>query len=99
MDMGVGSFVFSQGIISATPIIEWIKYPARLRPPLMLEIKSALKKTLPVLALGLIRVVLVKSTEYPVSGVYVRSLFEFDVLMVTDRRNTSLNTAFTGIFS
>ena len=40
--------------------------------------------------------------EYRISGewcLYVRSLFEFDILMVTDRRNTSLNTAFTGIFS
>ena len=79
MDMGVGSFVFSQGIISATPIIEWIKYPARLRPPLVLEIKSALKRTLPVLALGLIRVVLVKSTEYPVSGVCMSDPFSSSI--------------------
>ena len=99
MDMGVGSFVFSQGIVSATPIIEWIKYPAHLRPPLTSEIKSALEKTLPVLVLGLIRVVLVKSTEYPVGGAYVWSHFEFDVLIMMERRNMSLNTAFTGIFS
>jgi phosphatidylinositol glycan class W len=82
MDMGVGAFVFSHGIVSATPIIQWIKYPAHLRPPLTSEIKSALEKTLPVLALGLIRVALVKSTEYPVSAIYVRSLFEFDTLMM-----------------
>ena len=99
MDMGVGSFVFSQGIVSATPIIEWIKYPAHLRPPLTMEIKSALEKTLPILALGLVRVVLVKSTEYPVSGAYVRSHFEFDALMMTEQRSMSLNTASTGIFS
>ena len=39
---------------------------------------------------------------YRISGegcLYVPSLLEFDILMVTDRRNTSLNTAFTGIFS
>jgi len=82
MDMGVGAFVFSQGVVSATSIIEWIKYPTHLRPPLTSEIKSALEKGLPVLALGLIRVVLVKSTEYPVSAIYVRSLFEFDPLMM-----------------
>ena len=99
MDMGVGAFVFSQGIVSAAPIIEWIKYPAHLRPSLTSEIKSVLEKTLPVLALGLVRVVLVKGTEYPVSGVYVRSPFEFDTLTMMERRNTSLNTAFTGIFS
>ena len=67
MDMGVGAFVFSQGIVSATRIIEFIKYPAHLRPPLTSEIKSVVQKTLPVLALGLVRVVLVKSTQYPVS--------------------------------
>jgi|HubBroStandDraft_3_1064219.scaffolds.fasta_scaffold3978944_1 phosphatidylinositol glycan class W len=68
MDMGVGAFVFSQGIVSATPIIEFIKYPAHLRPPLTSEIKSVVEKTLPVLVLGLVRVVLVKSTQYPVSN-------------------------------
>ena len=82
MDMGVGAFVFSQGVVSATSITEWIKYPAHLRPPLTSEIKSALEKGLPVLALGLIRVVLVKSTEYTVSAIYVRSLFEIDPLMM-----------------
>jgi glucosaminylphosphatidylinositol acyltransferase len=73
MDMGVGAFVFSQGIVSATPIIEFIKYPAHLRPPLASEIKSVIGKTLPVLILGLVRVVLVKSTQYPVSNLYLPS--------------------------
>ena len=67
MDMGVGAFVFSQGIVSATSIIDFIKYPAHLRPALTSEIKSVAEKTLPVLVLGLVRVVLVKSTQYPVS--------------------------------
>jgi phosphatidylinositol glycan class W len=69
MDMGVGAFVFSQGIVSATPIIEFIKYPAHLRPPLTSEIKSVVGKILPVLVLGIVRVALVKSTQYPVSNV------------------------------
>lgn len=65
MDMGVGSFVFSQGIVSAIPVIQFVKYPADLRPPLRLEILSVLEKSLPVLVLGLLRVALVKGTQYP----------------------------------
>ncbi|KAF8497872.1 hypothetical protein F5888DRAFT_1827738 [Russula emetica] len=52
MDMGVGSFVFSQGIVSAIPVIQS-------------EILSVLEKSLPVLVLGLLHVVLVKGTQYP----------------------------------
>ncbi|KAF8259747.1 GWT1-domain-containing protein [Lactarius quietus] len=47
MDMGVGAFVFSQGITSTS------------------EIASVIVKCAPVLALGLVRVVLVKGTQYP----------------------------------
>ncbi|KAF8490151.1 hypothetical protein F5888DRAFT_1868889 [Russula emetica] len=65
MDIGVGSFVFSQGIVSAIPVIQFVKYPADLRPPLRSEILSVLEKSLPVLVLGLLRVVLVKGTQYP----------------------------------
>ncbi|KAI9462017.1 GWT1-domain-containing protein [Lactarius psammicola] len=62
MDMGVGSFVFSQGIVSAIPLI---KAPVSSRPPLTSEIASVIVKCTPVLALGLIRVMLVKGTQYP----------------------------------
>jgi phosphatidylinositol glycan class W len=67
MDMGVGSFVFSQGIVSAIPVIQLINHPPDLRPPIRLEILSVLERSLPVLVLGLLRVVLVKGTQYPVS--------------------------------
>ena len=63
MDMGVGSFVFSQGIVSAIPLV---KTSAHSRPPLTKEIASVIVKCAPVLALGLIRVVLVKGAQYPV---------------------------------
>jgi hypothetical protein len=98
MDMGVGSFVFSQGIVSAIPVIQFIKYPADLRPPLRSEIFSVLEKSLPVLALGLFRVVLVKGTQYPVGYL---GLLPFRVGYAADDgcRNMSLNTAFTGTFS
>lgn len=63
MDLGVGSFVFSQGIVSAIPLL---KDPAYLNAPLKPKLLSVTRKTLPVIFLGLVRVLLVKGTEYPV---------------------------------
>lgn len=63
MDLGVGSFVFSQGIISAIPIIKDDNY---LSAPLIPQLFATLRKTFPLLILGIVRVVLVKSTDYPV---------------------------------
>ena len=82
MDMDVGLFVFSQGIVSAIPIIQLIKNPPDLRPPLMLEILSVLEKSLPVLVLGLLRLVLIKGTQYPVS--YPRPFFRFRIGYAAD---------------
>jgi hypothetical protein len=96
--MGVGSFVFSQGIVSAIPVIQFIKYPADLRPPLRSEILSVLEKSLPVLVLGFLRVVLVKGTQYPVS---CPSLLPFRAGYAADDkcRNMSPNTVYTGTSS
>jgi phosphatidylinositol glycan class W len=84
MDMGVGSFVFSQGIVSAIPVIQFVKYPADFRPSLRLEILSVLEKSLPVLVLGLLRVVLVKGTQYPVSYPSLLFVFELYTLLTMD---------------
>lgn len=54
MDMGVGSFVFSAGLISARPLL---KTGAT-------SLKSALRHSLPLLALGLIRLYSVKGLDY-----------------------------------
>ncbi|KDN39804.1 hypothetical protein RSAG8_08596, partial [Rhizoctonia solani AG-8 WAC10335] len=62
MDLGVGSFVFSQGIVSAVPVI---KNPGLLKDPLLPKVFAAFRKVIPVLLLGLIRVLAVKGTEYP----------------------------------
>jgi phosphatidylinositol glycan class W len=67
MDMGVGAFVFSQGIVSAIPLL---KAPMYSRAPLTSEIASVVVKCAPVLTIGLVRVVLVKGTQYPVSLVF-----------------------------
>ncbi|THH03925.1 hypothetical protein EW145_g5899 [Phellinidium pouzarii] len=62
MDLGVGSFVFSQGVVSAIPIL---KDPAHLIVPALPKIITVIKKMLPVFFLGIIRVISVKGTEYP----------------------------------
>lgn len=63
MDLGVGSFVFSQGIVSAHSLV---RDPRYLTAPLIPKLFTVIKKSLPVIALGVIRVLLVKGTEYPV---------------------------------
>jgi hypothetical protein len=94
MDLGVGSFVFSQGVVSA---IQLIKDPAYLTSPVLSKFISVTRKSIPIIVLGLIRVVLVKGTDYPVISLFwflfiyklVESLF----------RNMKQNTVDTGIFS
>lgn len=63
MDMGVGSFIFSQGIVSAIPLI---KNPAHLKSPVFQKVVVAIRKCLPLLVLGLLRTLSVKGTHYPV---------------------------------
>ncbi|KAE9408960.1 hypothetical protein BT96DRAFT_962565 [Gymnopus androsaceus JB14] len=62
MDIGVGSFVFSGGIASAIPLI---KTPSHLAAPLLPKVLRAIRKSLPIILLGAVRVLLVKGTEYP----------------------------------
>jgi phosphatidylinositol glycan class W len=64
MDMGVGSFIFSQGIVSAIPLV---RDPSYITAPLLPKLLRVTKKSFPVIVLGLVRVLLVKGTEYPVS--------------------------------
>jgi len=64
MDLGVGSFVFSQGVVSAIPLL---KNPYHLKAPFLPKIIRVTSKSLPIIALGLIRVLLVKGADYPVS--------------------------------
>ncbi|KAG7448680.1 GWT1-domain-containing protein [Guyanagaster necrorhizus] len=62
MDLGVGAFVFSQGVISAIPLI---KSPAYLASPVLSKLATTIRKVFPILVLGIVRVLLVKGTEYP----------------------------------
>ncbi|EJD01801.1 GWT1-domain-containing protein [Fomitiporia mediterranea MF3/22] len=62
MDLGVGSFVFSQGVVSAIPLL---KQPPCLLAPAVPKILYVSKKVLPLFVLGIVRVISVKGTEYP----------------------------------
>ncbi|KAF9781098.1 GWT1-domain-containing protein [Thelephora terrestris] len=62
MDLGVGSFVFSQGIVSAAPIT---KSPDHLSSPLRPKIAKALRRSLPIWILGFLRLIAVKLSGYP----------------------------------
>ncbi|KAK0203575.1 GWT1-domain-containing protein [Desarmillaria ectypa] len=62
MDLGVGAFVFSQGVISAIPLI---KSPTYLASPVLSKLVITIRKVFPVMVLGIVRVLLVKGTEYP----------------------------------
>ena len=63
MDLGVGSFVFSLGLISALPLLK-----STARAPFLYAVWVSTKKSAGVLALGVVRVVMVKGIEYPVRG-------------------------------
>ncbi|GJJ16298.1 hypothetical protein Clacol_010595 [Clathrus columnatus] len=62
MDIGVGSFVFSQGIISAKA---FVKNPSYLASPILPKIQNATGRVFPIILLGIIRVILVKGSDYP----------------------------------
>jgi len=62
MDLGVGSFVFSQGIVSAHPLI---RDPQYLVKSMRSKVRRVLWRCAPVVALGVIRMLAVKGTEYP----------------------------------
>jgi phosphatidylinositol glycan class W len=58
MDVGVGSFVFSLGIISTRNFTSERQSGNSI-------LRSA-RKAIPILALGMVRVIMVKGVEYPV---------------------------------
>ena len=93
MDLGVGSFVFSQGVVSA---IQIIKDPAYLTSPVMSKFIRVTRKSLPIIVLGLIRVILVKGTDYPV--IYSLGFFYVPIESLS-LRSMKRNTDDIGIFS
>ncbi len=62
MDMGVGSFVFSGGLVSARPVLQ-----ARLlgdRPSLSKLLRVSLRSSTPLILLGIVRLYSVKGLDY-----------------------------------
>ncbi|TLD38897.1 GPI-anchored wall transfer protein 1 [Venturia nashicola] len=62
MDLGVGSFVFSAGTVSARSVLK--AQLAGKIPSLISRLKVSVRHSLPLLALGLIRLYSVKGTDY-----------------------------------
>ncbi|KAI8933512.1 hypothetical protein NX059_009249 [Plenodomus lindquistii] len=61
MDMGVGSFVFTAGVVSIRPSL---KEPTGRRPPLSTRLTASIRHAIPLLILGLIRLISVKGLDY-----------------------------------
>ena len=97
MDLGVGSFVFSMGLISALP---YLRSPSLRLKPIIPQLLNSIRKSLPVFALGMVRVWMVKGIEYPVSDLPLALII---FRRVTDKRllfrNMYLSTVCTGISS
>lgn len=62
MDLGVGSFVFSAGVVGARPILK--ERVTGRRTTLGTRLYTSIRHALPLLALGVIRLVSVKGLEY-----------------------------------
>ncbi|KAL8706081.1 MAG: hypothetical protein Q9201_000846 [Fulgogasparrea decipioides] len=62
MDMGVGSFVFSAGLISARPVLK--AQAAGATSSVGASLKAAGRHSLPLLALGLLRLFSIKGLDY-----------------------------------
>jgi glucosaminylphosphatidylinositol acyltransferase len=62
MDLGVGSFVFSAGVVAARPVLKERAEGKTI--PLQRRLLSAMRHSLPLLVLGLIRLLSVKGLDY-----------------------------------
>ncbi|KAL2845723.1 GWT1-domain-containing protein [Aspergillus pseudoustus] len=64
MDLGVGSFVFSGGVVSARALVKDQQNGTFLRKALAQRLASSMRHSIPLLVLGLIRLYSVKNLEY-----------------------------------
>lgn len=63
MDLGVGSFVFSAGVVSARQHLKTLSDKV-FRPSFAKQMRASIKHSLPLLALGFIRLFTVKGLDY-----------------------------------
>ncbi|KAL3468217.1 GWT1-domain-containing protein [Aspergillus heterothallicus] len=64
MDLGVGSFVFSGGVVSARALVKEQEGGAPSKKTLVQRFSSSIRHSIPLLVLGLIRLYSVKNLEY-----------------------------------
>lgn len=62
MDMGVGSFVFSAGVVASRAVLK--ERAEGMTTPLAIRLASSLRHSLPLLGLGVIRLISVKGVDY-----------------------------------
>ncbi|KAJ5037170.1 uncharacterized protein L3040_007350 [Drepanopeziza brunnea f. sp. 'multigermtubi'] len=63
MDVGVGSFVYSAGIVAARPILK-ARFAGARTAPLTTRLYKSLRHSLPLLVLGFVRLYTVKGLDY-----------------------------------
>lgn len=63
MDLGVGSFVFSSGLVSARQVLK-DHFAKKAASSLLVRMKGAMRSSLPLLVLGFVRLAMVKGTGY-----------------------------------
>jgi len=71
MDMGVGSFVFTAGVVSIRPSL---KEPTGQRPPFANRFAASIRHAIPLLVLGVIRLISVKGLDYAPRNLIRRTL-------------------------
>ena len=81
--------MFSQGVVSATQLI---KGPAYLTSPILSKFTRVIRKSLPIIVLGLICVILVEGTDYSV-------IIPFELVESLFLKHMKRNTDDNGIFS
>lgn len=64
MDLGVGSFVFSSGVVSSRTVLKQHFSPLSSSVTFLGRMKTAMRSSLPLLVLGLVRLVMVKGVDY-----------------------------------
>jgi phosphatidylinositol glycan class W len=64
MDLGVGSFVFSSGLVSARTVVKQYLAPSNRSVTFTGRMKTALRSSAPLLVLGFVRLAMVKGVDY-----------------------------------
>jgi len=64
MDLGVGSFVFSSGLVSSRTVVKQYLVPTGRSVSFLERMKISMRSSLPLLVLGFVRLAIVKGVDY-----------------------------------